>query len=169
MVDINNLFKAFNEILKIRNDGNFEIKQLKNEENKYNNLHNDLSHKLELLELSQTEVTNIAYQMQYYKRERRVVKERLEELEDVQKYFDSFDKSVLNKMHHDIGVLNKRYKNKKPKIYAYRELEAGKVIHREYDQYELRELNDAISIPPKKVLKHRKPAKKRNRKSVRVY
>ena len=76
MVDINSLFKAFNEILKIRNDGNFEIKQLKNEENKYNNLHNDLSHKLELLELSQTEVTNIAYQMQYYKRERRVVKER---------------------------------------------------------------------------------------------
>lgn len=161
MIDLDLLMESMSNVISAKDKINSEVEFLINEERRLNNITNDLLHKLELLELDDNEVTNIAYELQYCKRQRRDVKEKLEKLEPFKKMFTSADISkAVNNMGNQIGVLRKKALNQNNRVYACREIDNGRMLFREYEDYELRvvpkiDKNKKIrrSIPRKRMEK----------------
>ena len=104
---------------------------------------NDIEHKMELLDLKDSELLDLAYQMQYLKRERRAYKDEAELLSPFLGVFNNPDIIKATAfMQNKTGEIAKAIKNHKDRIYKLRG-EDG-IIARTYLENELKTSDDVI-------------------------
>lgn len=120
--------KASNAI-KLRFDALNEITQYAD------NRRNDLLHTVELLDLSDEDLLDVAEEMRLISRFRREAKEELELISPLKYFFeDSMNKKTFNVLTNELGVIRKQLRSNNEKVYTFRTEQ--KVIQREWeDEY----------------------------------
>lgn len=120
--------KASNAI-KLRFDTLNEITQYAD------NRRNDLLHTVELLDLSDEDLLDVAEEMRLISRFRREAKEELDLISPLKYFFeDSMNKKTFNVLTNELGVIRKQLRSNNEKVYTFRTEQ--KVIQREWeDEY----------------------------------
>ena len=157
MINIDLVMESMGNIISAKDKIQNELDGLYKQEEYHNDMTNDFQHELEMLNLSDLDITNIGYKMQYNFRQRREVKDRIDKLKGLNQFFSEPEvKSVLSYMGNNIGVLRKRIKKDDSRAYKMRINEETPLIFKEYETYEYKQIKPKV-IPDKKRIRRKTP------------